>query len=170
MPEEVNCAACGFANNSKYSFCRRCGSLLEDYSAEPEQKLELALIAPGKKKGPFTLIELMIVIAIIGIFVAIAIPSGGRRNHHQARMKACFANQRVIMGAIEMYNMDNNEFMRHMDETALKSLIEGRYLKSMPNCPAYPPGQYVSDGDISQDGTIRCTVHGSVENPINPDL
>lgn len=164
MSEEMNCPACGFANSSEFTFCRRCGALLEEYSNEPEQKLELIVGASGPKRSP-TLIELAIIIAIIGILAAIAQPSYPRRSGH-SRMKACFANQRVILGAIEMYNMDHNELLHHMDDGVMELLTSGKYLKYKAACPGHPPGQYVNDGDLAQEGTIKCTIHGNPEKPI----
>ena len=63
----------------------------------------------------FRLAELMIVAAIIAVLVAIAIPNF-RTARMQARDKACYANMRVIQGAVEMYNMDqksNDENSQH---------------------------------------------------------
>ena len=89
-----------------------------------------------KIKKAFTLIELIIVIAIIAVLAAMSqqnIPHGGR-GRASARRKACFSNQRVLQGAIEMYNMDSS-IMIH---TALPNgdfgdceelLIREKYLK-----------------------------------------
>jgi len=164
VQEEISCAACGFANSLDHRFCRRCGVLLEEYGDEPEQKLELAL-ASKATKAPFTLIELLIILAIVGIMTAIAIPNTSRRSRPgHARQRACQANMRVIMGAIEMYNMDSNEMMRTLDSETMDRLLSGKYLKS-PIIGAEKDCTYSSIGDMSEDGQVACSVHGTIDNP-----
>ena len=56
----------------------------------------------------FTLVELMVVLLIIGILVAIAIPIYNATQKN-AKMKACQANIRTINGAVSQWAAANNK-------------------------------------------------------------
>jgi len=59
------------------------------------------------KKQAFTLIELLIVVAIIGILAAIAVPNF-LNAQVRAKISRAVADLRSIRTAMEMYNIDNN--------------------------------------------------------------
>ena len=85
----------------------------------------------------FTLIEIMIVVLIIGILLAIAVPNFIRARE-SSRAKACVANLRQIDSAKEQWAMDN----RISTGTAgpAMSVLAGTgsttYIKTDPTCPS----------------------------------
>ena len=68
-----------------------------------------ARIARSKSQGGFTLIELLVVIIIIGILLAIAIPSY-LKFRDRANKSAAQANVRASIPAVEAYFADNNSY------------------------------------------------------------
>ncbi|PKL51375.1 MAG: hypothetical protein CVV42_00565 [Candidatus Riflebacteria bacterium HGW-Riflebacteria-2] len=90
---------------------------------------------------------------------------GFRITYLADRGKACHANQRVIAGAVEMYNMDSKIAMKsvlHSDLTSPSGILfTGKYLKAQITQPE-STCEYRSYGDLSGSGIIYCTQHGTI--------
>ena len=82
-----------------------------------------------RRKG-FTLVEIMIVVAIIGLLAAIAIPNFIKARQ-TAEKQACIANLKQIQGAIQVWALDNNK--TGTDAPATSNLTPD-YIKSWPKC------------------------------------
>lgn len=99
------------------------------------------------KKG-FTLVEIMIVVAIIGLLAAIGIPSF-QKARDNSRAKACINNLRMIAAGTEQYMMDNNVTSADLTQSA-------EYIKGgLPTCPAegsYTVGTETTDPTCSVAG------------------
>jgi len=77
----------------------------------------------------FTLVELMIVMLIISVLAAVAIPSfvAAIRNAKEAALKE---DLHVMRDAIDSYTMDKNKAPQSLDD-----LVQNGYLKSIPVDP-----------------------------------
>lgn len=97
-----------------------------------------------KMKKGFTLVEIMIVVAIIGIIIAIAVPAFLRAREN-ARGRACQENLTKIDGAKEQYAIeaklgngvacDMASLLTPTVNNQAATLGSG-YLKTTPLCPA----------------------------------
>src|SRR5947208_9948764 len=102
----------------------------------------------ASNKSGFTLVEIMIVVAIIGLLAAIAIPNFVKaRTTSQAN--ACINNLRQYDGAVQQYALEN----RQPSSATYTLLLLKPYIKldsnqNLPSCPAngsYAPGSTVTN-------------------------
>ena len=92
----------------------------------------------------FTLVEVMIVCAIIGVVAAIAIPNFAN-TRKTAAANACKANLRQLNGAVITYAANNGHNPDNLN------LLVPDYLKTMPKCPLGDSYNY-----DTETGNVTC--------------
>lgn len=105
-----------------------------------------------QRKSGFTLVEIMIVVLIIGLLAAIAVPAFGR-SRTRAWRSTCISNLRQIDSAKEQWAIENNQSDGATpNQAALQPYIRGT---NVWTCPA---GGTISINAIGTNPT--CTVSG----------
>jgi len=99
----------------------------------------------------FTLVELMVVVLIIGILVAIAIPVFNAARA-AAQERSCHANQRTIEGAAQIFRAETGAL------PANTAALVPQYIAVAPECPTENAGYVLTDGTTVCPG--GAAVHG----------
>ena len=136
---------------------------------------------PKNRKAGFTLVEIMIVVLIIGILLAIAIPNFVSARE-SARAKSCVGNLKQIDSATQQYCMDKKLNAANyaastptLDTVAATGLVGTTgYIRSAPLCPS--GGAYIVAVAITYivavaiTGNPQCSTSGDGSAAANADV
>ena len=90
----------------------------------------------------FTLVEIMVVVAILGVLATIALP-GYRQYIRDSQRSTCIANLKTLYGAVEQRRM------KGLDEIGIEELCSALgYVKGRPRCPADKSQPYDISGEL----------------------
>ena len=109
-----------------------------------------------KNKHAFTLIELMIVIAIIGILAAMSLPNF-QQARERARQSKCFEYTALLTRTAEVYHTEHGDYPAKVED--MNSYLSGNKNFSCPSGGVFAPlsGSGVGAGNAM---VYFCSKHG----------
>jgi prepilin-type N-terminal cleavage/methylation domain-containing protein len=110
-------------------------------------------------RAAFTLVEIMIVVAIIGLLAAIAIPNFVRARA-TAQANACINNMRQIDGAINQWALENGK--QSADAVTLANCQPYIKLNSAGNIPPCPAGGTYTTTTVGATPSVTCSLGATV--------
>src|SRR6185436_2588151 len=120
-----------------------------------------------RRESGFTLIELLIVVTIIGLIAAMAIPNLISAVD-KAKQKRTMGDLRQLGGAVEMYAVDNNTYPRLANYSALQPLIQPSYVKTVAGTDGWNHAWiYTADTSEGTDYTLTSLGKDGKPSPVN---
>ncbi len=110
-----------------------------------------------KHQRGFTLLEMMVVVAIIAVLAGILIPNFTRARA-QAATSACMANEKTIATALELYFTDHQSYPASgaVDATFVSGM--NGYMNQLPVDPAAGTGKYYAYATSTTGGVTTYTI------------
>ena len=112
-------------------------------------------------KAGFTLVEIMIVVAIIGLLAAIAIPNFVKARA-TSQANACINNLRQIDSAVNEWALENKQVTGAAAPSLTSDLTPYIKLNSANSIPSCPAGGSYTVGTVGASPQVTCNLGNTV--------
>lgn len=116
-----------------------------------------------------SLVEVLVLMNIAGLLI-VGIAPRMAEARRRANTRACYANQKTLAGAVEMFNLDNMTVMEPPLAANLPILLERGYMQGELTDPGMGPdssGNYEM-AEVGGMGTMTCRTHGPIQDRSAP--
>lgn len=110
-------------------------------------------------KAGFTLVEIIIVVAVIGVLAAIAAPHY-REVRDRARRTKCFEFAALLSRTADLYAIEQRSHPKEIED--MKYLLSN---ERIPLCPSIGVYRFIEKTTWDDDGIkVECSIHGCPED------